>query len=1310
VAGPCFRKLLDPCRAQEGVGNVCLPGMGDAFSCVCGDEWLPSVSGKSCEPRPNPCLTTPACATAIYPANLCLDMRDGTYRCDCGPGWTTAADKLSCKPPVNECKDPSDPCRVLAQQGNRCAPNPDGSYQCLCTVGWTFLAGDALSAGGRCVAPQNPCKADPCSSAADPVNLCLPTIGGDFTCECYAQGWLQGAKNRSCLAPPEPCRDAARCGTDRHLDNRCVPIPGPGGEYACVCGAPGWATPTHAQNCTAPIDPCLGTADPCETKGSKNKCFNQFDGTYSCKCVGDYLVGAGAQNCRLPTHPCTLGDPCSSVLNTDNFCQRAGKDQYECLCAGKGWTVTTDGQACRAPVDPCIEHGHKCGGAESPFNACVDRRDGTYVCSCRAQAWTLAPDADACLCPNPCTATDPCGSVYSDQNSCTASTAAPGACASHTCSCGDDWDVAEVAGKAVCRRRDPCEDGSDPCRTREGKNNNRCVALTDSATGFINSREPYQCSCEMPTFVSPPGGRSCERVDPCAVGDPCATRFGPANGCTARAPDAEASAPPLSCSCGQPGFALHPDGMACVPCRNPCPQLDPCKVSKHPSNQCVWQFDSAPWPTYEAMLQQGLMSTETRSHGGKALVNTVEFTSIEMLLEDSGLGEVQAGDLPDRAYDDYSSAGYDPDAYYDPDNYDWDDYSYDDSKDIDGMEEGISEEIKEEAVVTEEEMSGEDSISGLTDPAQTLDFLDAFDLFGDLADSTLPVAKTSAPRTAPPTVAKPTSAKPTRKPTSRPTAFWLSPTPDPTKRSTPTQKPTTQPTKRATGQPSRRPTAFPTALQPTGSWVPPVCGAVKCECGDGWQPAQQQTTCELKPCMDPCASDPCQSGRNPSNQCVRVPLGFGVKAPIVGGMEVCALHRCECEGPEWTKGASQGSCILCDLAPCALSPCGENSLNVCLPSPDTCGEFQCACGAPGALASADGRRCEVCPAPCAGDPCRVGEKAGNTCSPIGIASSCQQHVCTCAGDFRLTEKGDACERRTPVCADPCAAIVDPCNMRTGRGNSCLRIPPSVGSPCGRPQCTCDERAGWVSAFGGQSCSAPRSGMAASAAVTTESAVTLPPTPFEAAMTYAMLRDGSIECRDPCMAANPCMSHMDSANQCRLHRSTTARRAVTVASCGAYSCTCKGDGWTTRYGGQGCVRVQTPNAVTPSVVTPSIQVTPVSYCRNDECSTSASAGNVCMADPTTNNYVCYCDQRGGWRAPFGGRSCVLDRLAVAPGREVLPEMAANDFPTYCQGHDSCRTVDSPGNTCFSSASRQAYRCDCKQQGFKTSPDYQSCVPG
>ena len=173
----------------------------------------------------NPCTGVDRCNSALSNnINTCIQIPNtcGQYVCSCSAsGWSPASGGLSCistfprmlyfltpilGSPSTNCSNPclsGDPCTARAA-GNTCVQTPGvcGQYICQCTAPGYFTAAGAQSCiiaatRAMCV---NPCiESDPCSTSANPQNLCVQPLGtcGVYACACSG-GWVPGFGAQSC--------------------------------------------------------------------------------------------------------------------------------------------------------------------------------------------------------------------------------------------------------------------------------------------------------------------------------------------------------------------------------------------------------------------------------------------------------------------------------------------------------------------------------------------------------------------------------------------------------------------------------------------------------------------------------------------------------------------------------------------------------------------------------------------------------------------------------------------------------------------------------------------------------------------------------------------------------------------------------------------------------------------------------------------------------------------------------------------------------------------------------------------------------
>ncbi len=133
-------------------GAKCVPGVGDAFKCVC----KPGFMGKTCAAE-NKCAQKP-CENG---GECELVGDNGDYKCQCKGGFSG-----------KNCER-DDPCALSpCQNGAQCtnSKKAKGGFKCKCAAGFS----------GRTCGLKNPCTSNPCKNDAK----CIRDSDTKFHCKC----------------------------------------------------------------------------------------------------------------------------------------------------------------------------------------------------------------------------------------------------------------------------------------------------------------------------------------------------------------------------------------------------------------------------------------------------------------------------------------------------------------------------------------------------------------------------------------------------------------------------------------------------------------------------------------------------------------------------------------------------------------------------------------------------------------------------------------------------------------------------------------------------------------------------------------------------------------------------------------------------------------------------------------------------------------------------------------------------------------------------------------------------------------------
>lgn len=420
-----------------------------------------------------------------------VNSRCGAYSCICGgDNFVLSQDTKKCTP----CPDPclSDPCRARVGVNNRCIRQAgtanlgvgvaDAFRSCsgyICECGMGFVEGSGTRSCEPC---PNPCAArDPCRTAANPSNKCIPDLGTPaFTSQNLANvalGYVYPGRRlmNHLEAVPEEVTGIFSA------DQRC-------GAYVCQCVGPsgGWVNSLNSLTCDSCANPCMN-GDPCSSnQDPRNQC----------------VPGATVQTAYA-------ANPFSSSSTFYDNTARCG--QFTCVCGGVGFVAQPGATSCRACPNACAQ-GDPCNSSADPGNRCTPTS---------AAVGGLNPYGSGIV------------GGFGTQSGSLASQ-----CGGYTCTCNSINGFVATAGLLACQRgvgvtacADPCVI-SDPCSVRQNPLN-RCQARPEVQCGF------YQCSCDATrgwvqvqanSFVGPscqgPAGSSvaapvtttttgCPREDPC---------------------------------------------------------------------------------------------------------------------------------------------------------------------------------------------------------------------------------------------------------------------------------------------------------------------------------------------------------------------------------------------------------------------------------------------------------------------------------------------------------------------------------------------------------------------------------------------------------------------------------------------------------------------------------------------------------------------------------------------------------------------------------------------------------------------------
>lgn len=567
TAGPPLvcKENEDPCRSKIDDSNECIVLSDTSYKCVCRSPmYTEDSSGKMCVTR----ICAKNCKIQELPGNGCIDFDDGSYQCECTSPFVRASDGLSC---ISESEEQlacsNNECSSRQNPGNVCVRLDKYNYYCSCRErGWKGSPdGQSClrveSSSSRLPAPSGlssdpKCLDNECSSAENPLNICVDNVDGTYQCECRANGFKNTPDRQSCFR--NACwNDECSSGLDR--GNVCRPFID--GSYQCVCGGLNFLPSADFRSCIRAADTC--THDECSTvSNSSNVCVGNPDGSYYCECNGRYFANSQDRLSCVRVQPACTKDRCSSSLNANNVCVDREDGTYYCDCF-LGFSPTEDYQGCEKSA-PC--ENNECAHLNPRNgNRCVARGE-SYSCLCNKEFFRFIDSPRATCAPKSCLRNE-CnseveGNVCIDHGT-----------GSFHCECNGKGWVNSASGRS-------CYQWEPKCRQDE------CSSSLDAANVCIpDDRGGYRCECKGKRFAARLDGKSCLQYAPQCLGNECGVIENPGNRCIDNFDGT------FSCECDPYSHtAASTDGLECLPVEKRC-LTNECSSAGNPGNKCIDNFD-----------------------------------------------------------------------------------------------------------------------------------------------------------------------------------------------------------------------------------------------------------------------------------------------------------------------------------------------------------------------------------------------------------------------------------------------------------------------------------------------------------------------------------------------------------------------------------------------------------------------------------------------------------------------------------------------------------------------------------------------